>query len=150
MPVRSLSDNGPNPFLCARGSKILTITWLGVGTFKSSLLVPAKSFAHNLAFTCWVFCVVCCCCVVVLCVMCCALLCVVVCCRVLSSFLTIVNEANRSCQHTATVSLCRSPRRRRTLHRQGLRKLTLNSRTTGGAQKNAEKPRKNPSPTKCP
>ena len=54
-------------------------------------------------------------------------------------FLTIVNEASCLCQHAATVSLCRSPRRRRTLHRRWLRKLALNSGTTRRSAKNAEK-----------
>ena len=67
--------------------------------------------------------------------------CVVV---VLLLFLTMVNEAKCLCQHASTISLCRSPRRRRTLHRRGLRKLALNSRTTCRSAKNAEKTLKTP------
>ena len=53
--------------------------------------------------------------------------------------LTMVDEASCLRQHAATVSLCRSPRRRRTLHRRGLRKLALNSGTTRRSAKNGAK-----------
>ena len=81
-----------------------------------------------------------CCCVVVVLLLCCC--CVVV--VVVVVVFDAIFQTECVCPHTLSMKLCRSPRALTGVSARGLRKLALDSGTTGGARKMTQNASKNP------